>query len=674
MFKGIQTSFLILAVSGFSMSAFADEDRVSQEVRRCTNTRDAVVKKNEISREEVGDPVTSDGKTVQKMRACYKIECYYDSGNVGTVNTDNMDETFGRLESEEVDRGYQSMAWDSNACKTWEKTVISTERDILDEGDSDGRGNGSGDGNASGNGRVSGKYTLKFGGKVYLCNPGEDYADCLERHGIDATGISFTVSGRDSDGFRIVLGARGPKVDGHADVTGSMRGEISGACVEKDECTWYQEAFTLGFCEDEYILKTECIGAGIGTSGGVDYVVGGDVDLGRVGARGRAGRGWYVRVNGRDFMCSSSEDEDRCLARLRASGQISGGVDIQNCASCGNSWAAYAHAQGNSWQGILSGTAQVLGATIPSIMMYKGMKAQANAHLGAQEAKWGAVATGFEQCQIMQSNFLDSTYASMASNEAPWQQLTVPECNGYGIGQYANNQGWGNNGWGSWGNTWGSAGYSNGFQAAMYGPYGNYNLGNVTGMWGNPQAGLQMNGNFNLGQLLGLPNIAINGGWNGNGAWNNGWNGGWNNGVNANSNWGWNNGWNNNSWRTPGWNPNANLQFNANFNNGWNNNQYSAWGPNQWSASANGLAPWNNQNTSYWNNNSTNGNNWWRVNNSFQSNAQASAQGSYYQQMALQNQANNAYNNMINYNGYNAAYSPMNMGANINAQWGFNFR
>ena len=42
--------------------------------------------------------------------------------------------------------------------------------------------------------------------------------------------------------------------------------------------------------------------------------------------------------------------------------------------------------------------------------------------------------------------------------------------------------------------------------------------------------------------------------------------------------------------------------------------------------------------------------------------------------MALQNQANNAYNNMINYNGYNAAYSPMNMGANINAQWGFNFR
>ena len=76
--------------------------------------------------------------------------------------------------------------------------------------------------------------------------PGQDYADCLEANGIDAAGVRFTINGRGANGGRIIVGIRGPQVDAHADVTGGMRGEVSGACVEVDECSWYNP-----FCSEE---------------------------------------------------------------------------------------------------------------------------------------------------------------------------------------------------------------------------------------------------------------------------------------------------------------------------------------------------------------------------------------------------------------------------------------
>jgi hypothetical protein len=81
--------------------------------------------------------------------------------------------------------------------------------------------------------------------------------------------------------------------------------------------------------------------------------------------------------------------------------------------------------------------------------------------------------------------------------------------------------------------------------------------------------------------------------------------------------------------------------------------------------------PWQNGGGSYWNN-SQNGNGWWAAQNSLASNQQAAMGGSYYQQMALQDQAGQAMNN-LNYQGgapYMPAYSPMNMGASINAGFG----
>ena len=56
-------------------------------------------------------------------------------------------------------------------------------------------------------------------------------------------------------------------------------------------------------------------------------------------------------------------------------------------------------------------------------------------------------------------------------------------------------------------------------------------------------------------------------------------------------------------------------------------------------------------------------------------NQQSLQAGNYYQQAALQNQANQAnFNASGGYTGYNPMYSPMNAGIGINAGFNFGFR
>jgi hypothetical protein len=638
MFKGIQNlkrALLITAIATLPATSMADI--VSEKIQQCSNSAGTVLKEKNGDASEVSD---KGGKKVE--RVCYKILCYRTTGNVGSVNFNSIAE-FKSANLEE--RGAAEIAFDNNVCVNRTTTV---SEDPIGGLDTDGGVNGNVSVNGGGTSGSGSAFKIKWKGSTYGCNAGEDYISCLGRYGVTVSGqTSGTVIGTDANGLKIISVTAGGSIDTDVQVTGSTRGQVTLSCFEK-KCNWW----TLCI-KDKIVLRDECKGIGAGTTVGSDILIGGDIDAGgdiSIGNR-NSDAGFYVRYNGRRYRCSAGQSTELCL-RDRYGVIMSGSYD-PDCADCRERWGNRRGNNGDSWSSIIGATAQLAGNILPSVMMYKGMKVQANAYLGAEQAKWGAAATGFEQCQTMQTNYVNATYAHIQANELPDRTVTTPECNGYSLGQFAGNQGWGNTGYGSFGSTWGSAGYSPQFMAAMQGTTGNYGLGlNMSGMQYNPMMGLNGQTNLNLNSMLGLPSNGINLGF------NSGINTGFNTGINA----GWNTG------NNLGWN-NASMNFNP-----------------QWNATSNGLVPWNNQNGSYYNNTgnnyynpnynngSVNGQNWWNVQNSFASNQQAAAGGSYYQQQALANQANQAYYNT----GYNAntgyaPYAPSNVGASVGAQWGFSF-
>ncbi|MAX67140.1 MAG: hypothetical protein CME66_09415 [Halobacteriovoraceae bacterium] len=676
MFKGIQKSTLLLSLlmlvspasyanqadrasdemtsssssSGAAAStrvAYDEGDLLSKKMKGCENTAGSY---NRM----VGEPrttVISETATEKIEEVCQRVECAYTVGDGGgSFDFDDMDRSL----SERAGQNGAMGAAFGEKCETY-KTTRQRVRDE-DRGGNDDSGSG---------GRVSGdgKFVIKFEGSLYTCDADMSFDDCLRANGVVASGITFTVDGVDGNGRKIVIARRGGvSVGDRVDVTAGGSWQVPGLCVE-EKCNWW----TLCI-KKKKVLREECLGAGIGTSEGYEYHVGGDIDLGgKVTPINRRGGAYYVRYNGRRFRCAAGESESQCLGRYGH--VLSGGaLDLYNCADCRGRWSRGRGNNGDTITSVLGATAQLAGAILPPVMMYKGMKVQANAYLGANQAWAGAAATGFEQCQIMQTNYVTNTYAYYSDNELPGDTVVPPECRGYSLGQFAGTQGWRGNGYGGFGSPWGSAGYSNAFLAQMYGSPYQYNLGTgVTGMIGGNGFGgnAYLNGG-SLGSLFGLPSINAQLSLGGN------LGGGWG-GVPYSMNTGW------------GANPQlggnfafgGNPYFNgANTGYGWNTGGNTAWNSpyfngNLWGSGAQGTVPWQNGGGSYWNN-SQNGNGWWAAQNSLASNQQAAMGGSYYQQMALQDQAGQAMNN-LNYQGgapYMPAYSPMNMGASINAGFG----
>jgi hypothetical protein len=672
MFKGIQNlkaALLITVIATLPATSMADI--VSEKIQQCSNSAGTVLKEKNGDASEVSNKA---GKKVEKV--CYKILCYRTTGNVDNVNFNSIAD-FKSANLEE--RGAAEIAFDNNVCTNRTTTVSEDPIGGLD-GDADGNGSVNGDGNGNGSVGSGAAFKIKWKGSLYACNAGEDYISCLGRYGITVSGsTSGTVVGTDANGLKIILVTAGGSIDTDVGVTGATAGQVTLSCYEK-KCNWW----TLCI-KDKIVLRDECKGIGAGTTVGSDILIGGDIDAGgdiSIGNRGRDA-GFYVRYNGRRYRCSAGQSTELCL-RDRYGVIMSGSYD-PNCADCRARWGNRRGNNGDSWSSIIGATAQLAGNILPSVMMYKGMKVQANAHLGANQAWAGAAATGFEQCNMMQTDYVSATYAHIQANELPDRTVTPPGCNGYSLGQFPGNQGWGNNGWGGQGNMWGSAGYSPQFMASMQGPGGQFGTNfNMSGMNYNPMMGMQAQGNLNLNSMLGLPsnglnfgvntganmgfNNGFNNGMNMNGQFNTGLNGQFNTGIHA----GYNGQWGNNGWNTGN-------------NNGWANNSMN-FNP-QWNATSNGLVPWNNQNGSYWNNTgnntnnnnwnngSVNGQNWWNVQNAANNNQQMANQGSYYQQQGLSNHANTAINNM-NYNNSNTGYAPFapsNMGASVGARWGFSF-
>lgn len=516
--------------------------------------------------------------------------------------------------------------------------------------------NGNSNGNVGGNVSVSGKTSSST-------TVSGNFAGCLKKARF--LGFLWETDDLIIDGDCL---KHKSSINSHLSGEIDISGEIPRSCKKRKR---YKERGSIVW-KYKWVLKESCVGLYGDISGGLDTVIGeSDLDLGldievnsgiSTDDRRRRGTGtsgssyFYVRHGGDRFKCTVGQSKEACL---EGHGAIS--INVDGCADCRNRWSRGHGNNGDSWSSILGATAQIAGAIAPAYFMYKGQKVQANAYLGAQQAKWGAASTGFENCQIMQTTAINAHYTNLTTNELPNSDPNVPTCNGYSIGQYSGNQGWQSNGWGQYGNRWGSAGYSNGFQSAMYGPGMNYGVGmNMSGMQYNPYAGLNMQGNLNLNSLLGLPSNGLNFGVNGNSQFNNGWNG--NNG---------NNGWNG----SVGWNGNANGNWNANGNGlvPWANGNGTYWNGNNngngnWNGSANGN--WNGGANGNWNGNSNgsaNGSNWWAVNNSFQNNQAASSQGSNFQQMALQNQAGRAnYNTGYNANYGYSQYAPSNFGLSLN--------
>ncbi len=663
MFKGIRnknaavntTMLMALLLAAPIFQAHADF--VSDTLESCRNQGGTVLK------EPMGGRVTtvdeSGGKKTEKV--CYDVLCYKATGNIGEVNFNSIADFKSAIEK--GDRGAAQLAYDTNVCAN--RTTITREEDIFSSG-------GSGSGSQGGGGVVVGggmSYIIKVNGSDLPCKAGEGFDACLRRHGVNITNYTRTSGGVDSDGrtIYIVRGVSSGDVDGNrsVDVTGGGRWEIDPDCYET---RFVKKKWSTKPVRGK-VLKEECRGAGAGTSGGYEVVIGRDIDG---GGRSRGGSGiWYIRHNGRRFACTADQDIYACSRRH--------GISIRDitegCPECGTRWRSSRYRRdGDSWSSIIGASAQLVGAFAAPYFMYKGVKSQANAYLGANQ-------TWANNCRMMQTHYVDATYSYISSNELPDRTVTPPECNGYAMGGFAGMQGWTGNGFGGFGNPWGAAGYTNGFQAGMFGPGMGYNLGMMgNSPFVNPYAGLGMQGSLNLNSLLGLPPNGISfglgtgmgmGGMGGMGMGGMPYGGGFGMGMGGMPYGG---GFGMGMGGMPyggGFGMGmGGMPYGGGAGFGMGMNPYMGGG---WSAGANGMAPWGNTGGSYWNNggNSINGNNWFAVQNSMNANAQAATQGSMYQNMALQNQAGRANYNLgyNSYSGYSPMYAPTNMGASL----GWNF-
>lgn len=218
--------------------------------------------------------------------------------------------------------------------------------------------------------------------------------------------------------------------------------------------------------------------------------IGGGVTInGGSGGNGNGGQWEYHTVGNTTFRCVVGTDYYDCIGN-DANIIISQSGDSRHCVDC-----ATGGKRGGAY-GTLSGIAEIAGSVLPPVMGYLGVKAGADAYLGANQAWAGAAATGFEQCQLMQTNYVQSYYTDVQAqrdyvmgNGLPDREfggnMNMPGCNGYQLGGFAGGMGFMGNGMGGFGNPWLGAGYSPGMMGGMYGPYGMYNpYGAVNGMGG----------------------------------------------------------------------------------------------------------------------------------------------------------------------------------------------
>ena len=480
--------------------------------------------------------------------------------------------------------------------------------------------------------------------KVCITISDDDFIE-RARGGGSASGSASGGSGSGGGTVDVTVSANGGGGKG-----GSGSGSYGGSYVNVDGVNWPQACLEKKWFSKGYKISDDCLNGGDVIIEGVDGGKGSISVSGRGsgsssgagtvyvrgGSRGSGGGSVYVRGSGGGSgggTCNYTYSIDECLG---AEGRIvvDGGID---CINCGRSSRSGAY-------GVLSGIAEIAGAIAPPLAYYGVNARWANAYQSSQQAWAGAAAVGFEQCRLMQTNYVRSTYRYMQSNELPHSTVMPPECNGYGLGQFAGGFGMMGNGMGGFGSPWGAAGYSPGFMGGMYGPYGMYN----------PYGG--MNGGFGMG--MGMPGM---GGGLGIGIYG-GIGGGMGMGM-----------------------PGMGGMYGGMGMPGMYGNP---WGMG---ATGMGMVPWGNGAGSYWNGSGGWGNsgwggqggysNWGNIQQSYAMNQQALGQDAYLQQAALGSQYMGAAQNMYGY-GYNqggyqnygyAPYSPMNMGFGMSAGFGFGF-
>ncbi|MCO4754055.1 MAG: hypothetical protein KC478_06215, partial [Bacteriovoracaceae bacterium] len=208
------------------------------------------------------------------------------------------------------------------------------------------------------------------------------------------------------------------------------------------------------------------------------------------------GSGTYIHSEGGvSFRCSYHESLEACIGN-DANIIVSTYGDGYNCVDCMS--GSY---RGGTY-GVLSGIAEVAGAVLPPVMGYLGVKAQSKAYLNANQAWAGAATSGFENCRLMQTNYVQDTYSHITTNGLPDREVVPPGCEGYQLSAYAGGMGLMGNGMGGFGNPWYSAGYSPGFMGGMYGPYGMQNpYGSV---FGNNGYGSGLQFGINAGMYPGM--------------------------------------------------------------------------------------------------------------------------------------------------------------------------
>lgn len=521
-----------------------------------------------------------------------------------------------------------------------------------------------------GNGSITGYYStptdgsggfLNISGGAYTDATGSNTGGSGSGHVCIGTGCTHPShtggSGGTDQWGRTLPGTTIPGGSGSGTISGGVNPVVA-ACVQRCYSRWD------GTSSRQARKRSQCITS---CGGGIDVSASGGG-----GVNGNAGGNGNINISGNNnnVNCSYEYDYDACVNNDRHRRSRSSYEDCPDCV-------------GGTREHWLSGLAEVVGAAAGPLAYFGSNYMWANAYLGGQQAMWGAVSNGYDQCTLQQQNYM--TYLS--SNQLPGltpQDYSHLGCNNFGMNGFAGfGGGLSGNGYGGGGNPWLSAGYTPGFMGGMMGPYGGM-MGPYGGMSGYPSGygpgiggGLYGNlgmgpfGNIGIGGGLGggfNPYGGMNGGFNPYGGLNGGFNGGINGGFNPYGNGGFNGGING------GFNPYINGGLNGGLNTGMN------YGPSQ------GVFPYNNGNGSYWNGSGgwNGGTNPYQYQQDLQYRQQANMYGNYYQQQSLMNNyygaqgdlyggGNNMYGNGYGYgNMYgNTPYWPGNMGASFNA--GFNF-
>src|SRR5690606_18134417 len=142
--------------------------------------------------------------------------------------------------------------------------------------------------------------------------------------------------------------------------------------------------------------------------------------IGTGGGRGNSGGGSWSGGGGSGVgigNCAYIYNSDECIGQGGGGGSYRSGRiiydDGMDCVNCEGSWRSRSSSRGSTWSGI----AELAGAILPPLAYYGVNAKWAGAYRAGQQAWAGAAATGFEQCQLMQTNYVQSTYQYIQNNE-----------------------------------------------------------------------------------------------------------------------------------------------------------------------------------------------------------------------------------------------------------------